>query len=236
MITTRWCLCVTMETSPFAVEDVYTELVIDVFYIFNSTVIDWTCFISFIYLFFIYFIYLFHLSYEPFISLHLTSLHFTSLCYSAVTLTVRSRTAHEGPDWGAQVQLNPFFNLGDRLCGWPTSFPGRFTRRTERERRLGGPHGRSGRVRKNLFSHRDSIPPADQPVASRYNDWAIAAHPSTCFISKTASWIHWNLALGIAGVKLRLTINLSLISHQWFLLSCCAAAQRGSAPPHSSGF
>jgi len=34
-----------METSPFAVEDVYTELVIDVFYIFNSTVIDWTCFV-----------------------------------------------------------------------------------------------------------------------------------------------------------------------------------------------
>ena len=33
-----------METSPFAVEDVYTELVIDVFYIFNSTVIDWTRF------------------------------------------------------------------------------------------------------------------------------------------------------------------------------------------------
>ena len=27
-------------TSNFAVEDVYTELVIDVFYIFNSTVID----------------------------------------------------------------------------------------------------------------------------------------------------------------------------------------------------
>ena len=40
MITTRWWLCVTMETSPFVVEDVYTELVIDVFYIFNSTVID----------------------------------------------------------------------------------------------------------------------------------------------------------------------------------------------------
>jgi len=40
MTTTRWWLCVTMETSPFAVEDVYTELVIDVFYIFNSTVID----------------------------------------------------------------------------------------------------------------------------------------------------------------------------------------------------
>jgi len=36
-----------METSPFAVEDVYTELVIDVFYIFNSTVIDWNCYIFF---------------------------------------------------------------------------------------------------------------------------------------------------------------------------------------------
>ena len=62
MTTTRWRLYVTMETlwqqqdggyaslwkrypnvqitSNFAVEDVYTELVIDVFYIFNSTVID----------------------------------------------------------------------------------------------------------------------------------------------------------------------------------------------------
>ena len=40
MITTRWWICVTMETSLFTVEDVYTELVIDVFYIFNSTVID----------------------------------------------------------------------------------------------------------------------------------------------------------------------------------------------------
>jgi len=29
-----------MTLSTFAVEDVYTELVIDVFYIFNSTVID----------------------------------------------------------------------------------------------------------------------------------------------------------------------------------------------------
>ena len=62
MTTTRWRLYVAMETlwqqqdggyallwkrypniqitSTFAVEDVYTELVIDVFYIFNSTVID----------------------------------------------------------------------------------------------------------------------------------------------------------------------------------------------------
>jgi len=58
VMTTRWWLCVTMETlwqqrcpniqmtckcmiCTFAVEDVYTELVIDVFYIFNCTVIDW---------------------------------------------------------------------------------------------------------------------------------------------------------------------------------------------------
>ena len=66
VMTTRWRLYVNMETlwqqqdggyallwkrysniqitSTFAVEDVYTELVIDVFYIFNSTVIDWTCY------------------------------------------------------------------------------------------------------------------------------------------------------------------------------------------------
>jgi hypothetical protein len=42
-------------------------------------------------------------------------------------------------------------------------------------RRLGGPQGRSGRVRKI------SLPPGFdprtvQPVASRYTDWAIGAH------------------------------------------------------------
>ena len=40
---TRW------SDHTFAVEDVYTELVIDVFYIFNSTVIDWTCFFYWIF-------------------------------------------------------------------------------------------------------------------------------------------------------------------------------------------
>ena len=35
-VTHAGCIC----KSPFAVEDVYTELVIDVFYIFDSTVID----------------------------------------------------------------------------------------------------------------------------------------------------------------------------------------------------
>ena len=55
MATTRWRLCVTMETLSqhsdnvyFAVEDVYTELVIDVFYIFNSTIIERTCYYLFL--------------------------------------------------------------------------------------------------------------------------------------------------------------------------------------------
>ena len=44
--------------------------------------------------------------------------------------------------------------------------------------RLGGPQGRSGRVRKI------SLPPGFdpwtvQPVACRYTDWAIAAHSAT---------------------------------------------------------
>jgi hypothetical protein len=59
--------------------------------------------------------------------------------------------------------------------GWLTPRTGRFTPRKETRyplyRRLGGPQGRSGRVRK--------ISPAPpwfvQPVASRYTDWAIPA-------------------------------------------------------------
>ena len=42
-------------------------------------------------------------------------------------------------------------------------------------RRLGGPHGRSGRVRK-ISSLPGFDPRTDQPVASRYTDWDILAH------------------------------------------------------------
>jgi hypothetical protein len=42
-------------------------------------------------------------------------------------------------------------------------------------RRLGGPQGRSGRVRKISPLQQDSIPGTVQPVASRYTDWAISA-------------------------------------------------------------
>jgi hypothetical protein len=42
-------------------------------------------------------------------------------------------------------------------------------------RKLGGPQGRSGRVRKK--SHPPGQDPRTfQPVASRYSDWAIPAH------------------------------------------------------------
>jgi hypothetical protein len=42
-------------------------------------------------------------------------------------------------------------------------------------RRLGGPHGQSGRMRK--ISHLPGFDPRTfQPVASRYTDWAIPAH------------------------------------------------------------
>jgi len=42
-------------------------------------------------------------------------------------------------------------------------------------RRLGGPQGRSGPVRK-ISTQQGFDPRTVQPVASRYNDWAIAAH------------------------------------------------------------
>ena len=57
--------------------------------------------------------------------------------------------------------------------GWSTPRSGRFTSRKERRyplyRRLGGPHGRSGRVRK--ISPRPGFDPRNvQPVSSRYTD------------------------------------------------------------------
>ena len=43
-------------------------------------------------------------------------------------------------------------------------------------RTLGGPQGRSGRARK-ISPPPGFDPRTVQPVASRYTDWAIAAHP-----------------------------------------------------------
>jgi hypothetical protein len=46
-------------------------------------------------------------------------------------------------------------------------------------RRLGGPQGRSGLVRK-ISPPPGFDPRAVQPVASRYTDWAIPAHTLNC--------------------------------------------------------
>jgi hypothetical protein len=62
--------------------------------------------------------------------------------------------------------------------GWSTPRPGRFTPETYTRyllcRRLGGPQGRSGRLRKT--SPPPGLDPRTvQPVASRYTDYAIPA-------------------------------------------------------------
>jgi hypothetical protein len=63
--------------------------------------------------------------------------------------------------------------------------PGRFTPRKEPQyllcRRLGGPQGRYGRVwrRENILPLPGFKPRNDQPVASRYTDWAIMASNET---------------------------------------------------------
>jgi hypothetical protein len=60
--------------------------------------------------------------------------------------------------------------------GWSKLRPGRFTPRKKTRypfyRKLGGPQGRSGRVRKTLPPP-EFDPPIVQPVASRYTDWTI---------------------------------------------------------------
>jgi hypothetical protein len=77
--------------------------------------------------------------------------------------------------------IAPLFLLFSALDGggWSTSRPGRFTPGKESRyplyRRLGGPQGRSGRVRK-ISPPLGLDPRTVQPVASRYTDWAIPAH------------------------------------------------------------
>jgi hypothetical protein len=87
-------------------------------------------------------------------------------------------TGHESPE-GEQVYSSTF-SLTSTLDGVggqrhaPTALaPGKT--RYPLHRRLGGPHSRSGRVRKISplpgFDH-----PTVQPLASRYTDYAIPAH------------------------------------------------------------
>jgi hypothetical protein len=58
-------------------------------------------------------------------------------------------------------------------------------------KRLGGPHGRSGRVWK-ISSPPEFDPRTVQPVASRYTDWAIPAHALLYISGKCIqSFRHW---------------------------------------------
>ena len=90
---------------------------------------------------------------------------------------VLPRTGHEGPEgelkYGSTL---PLTSAIDGVGGQPHApaalSPGKT--RYPLYRRLGGPQGRSGRVRK-ISTSLGFDPRTVQPVASRYTDWAIAA-------------------------------------------------------------
>ena len=85
------------------------------------------------------------------------------------------RTGHEGPEGEQMYSSTLPSTLVLDGCGWSTPRPSRFTPGKTRYplyRRLGGPQGQSGRLRKIL-----PLPGFDpqpiQSVASRYTDCAI---------------------------------------------------------------
>ena len=154
MTTTRWRLYVTMETlwqqqdggyallwkrypniqitSNFAVEDVYTELVIDVFYIFNSTVIDWT--VEDVYT---------ELVIDVFYIFNSTVIDWT--CYPS--LCIKKGTV-------VDVHSHPILKLGSGWRGLSLTprpfYPRRKSPLFLLNRILGGPQRRLGRFRKNV--------------------------------------------------------------------------------------
>jgi hypothetical protein len=100
--------------------------------------------------------------------------------------------------------------------------PGRFTPGKETRypfyRRLGGPQGRSGRVRK-ISPPRGFDPRTVQPVASRYTDYAIPAH----IILQERS--EMKISLNMNGKVRDCTKTLNLIERQccymWILNEFC---------------
>jgi hypothetical protein len=87
---------------------------------------------------------------------------------------VHPRTDHVGPE--GEQRYSTTLSLPSALDGggWSTLRPGRFTPGKETRyplyRRLGGPQGRSGRVRK-VSPPPGFDPQTLQPVASRYTDY-----------------------------------------------------------------
>ena len=96
------------------------------------------------------------------------------------------------------------------MGGGSTPRPGRFT--PEKTWYLGGPQSRSGRVRKI------SPPPGFhsrtvQPVASRYNDYAIPAHSR---ISRTCVYIYIHQVFFVLCCKLFTLTHISTIGWIFF--------------------
>jgi hypothetical protein len=82
-------------------------------------------------------------------------------------------TGHEGPEGEYRYSSTLSLTLALDEGGWSTPRPGRFTPGKETRyplyRRLGGPQGRSGRVRK-ISPPSGFDPRTVQLVASRYTD------------------------------------------------------------------
>jgi len=71
------------------------------------------------------------------------------------------------------LQPRPYIKVGGQRHAPAASLPGKT--RYPLYKRLGGPQGRSGCARKPSHPS-EFVPRRAQPVASRYTDWAIAAH------------------------------------------------------------
>jgi hypothetical protein len=91
---------------------------------------------------------------------------------------VLPRTGHEGPEEDERRSSTLSLTLALDEGGWSTPRPDRFTPGKETRypsyRRLGGPQGQSGKVRK-ISPPLGFDPRTFQPVASRYTDYAIYA-------------------------------------------------------------
>ena len=103
---------------------------------------------------------------------------------------VRPTAGYEGPE--GQYTITSTFSLTSALDGggWLTPRPGRFIPKKDirypLHRRVVGPQGQSGRVRK--ISPPPGLDPRTvQPVASRYTDRAIPAHAAMS-VSITLLW------------------------------------------------
>jgi hypothetical protein len=104
--------------------------------------------------------------------------HYTTTCIEVNSNRVRQRTGHDGPKRKQTYSSTLSLTSALDRSGWLTPRPGCFTPGKETRypfyRRLGGPQGMSGRVRKIS----SPLPGYDSrtvlPIQSRYNDWAIA--------------------------------------------------------------